>query len=83
MSIADLEAVEPEWQDPVSAKYKNLLINVPPPPAEAFQFPLTMRILDGLDISSLEYLGVDHLDRVLRSIRVAAGIRILNNNRSP
>ena len=83
MSIADLEAVEPEWQDPVSAKYKDLLINVPPPPAEAFQFPLTMRILDGLDISSLEHLGIDHLDRVLRSIRVAAGIRILNNNRSP
>ena len=82
MSIADLEMVEPEWQDPVSAWYKDLLINVPPPPAEAFQFPLTMRILDGLDLASLEHLGVDHLDRVLRSIRLAAGIRILNNNRT-
>ena len=82
MSIADLEMAKPEWQDPLSAWYKDLLINVPPPPAEAFQFPLTMRILDGLDLASLEHLGVDHLDRVLRSIRLAAGIRILNNNRT-
>ena len=82
MSFADLESVEPEWQEPVSASYKDLLINVPPPPAEAFQFPLTMRILAGLDLSGFDHLGVDHLDLVLRSIRIAAGVRILNNNRS-
>lgn len=83
MSMADLEAVEPEWQEPTTAAYRDLVINVPPPPAESFQFPLTMRILDGFDLSSLEQLGVDHLDRVLRSIRLAAETRILNNNRSP
>ena len=42
MSIADLEAVEPEWLDPESAKYKYLLINVHPTTAEAFQITLTI-----------------------------------------
>ena len=82
MSMADLEAVEPEWQEPVTAAYRDLLVNVPPPPAESFQFPLTLRILDGFDLSSLDHLGADHLDRVLRAIRLAAETRIMNNNRS-
>ncbi len=83
MSLGDLESVRPEWQDPIFAEYRGMSINVPPPPAESFQFPLTMRILEGFDMAALEHLGADHLDRVLRSIRIAAGVRILNNNKSP
>jgi gamma-glutamyltranspeptidase/glutathione hydrolase len=83
MSMADLEAVEPVWEEPIAAAYRDLLVHVPPPPAESFQFPLALRILDGFDLSSLEHLGVEHLDRVLRAIRLSAEARILNNNRSP
>lgn len=82
MTMADLEAVEPEWQTPLAAPYRDLVVNVPPPPAEAFQFPLTLRILDGFDLAGMEHLGADHLDRVLRSVRLAAETRILNNNRT-
>lgn len=82
LTMADLEAVEPEWQEPLGAAYRDLVINVPPPPSEAFQFPLTMRILDGFDLAAMEHLGADHLDRVLRSIRLAAETRITNNNRT-
>ena len=83
LSMADLEAVEPIWEEPIAAQYRDLLVHVPPPPAESFQFPLTLRILDGLDLSSLDHLGVEHLDRVIRAIRLSAEARILNNNRSP
>jgi gamma-glutamyltranspeptidase / glutathione hydrolase len=83
ISMKDLEAVEPVWEEPIVAAYRDLLVHVPPPPAESFQFPLALRILDGLDLSSVEHLGVEHLDRVLRAIRLSAEARILNNNRTP
>ncbi len=81
LSMADLEAVAPEWQDPLATGYRDLMVNVPPPPSEAFQFPLTLRILDGFDLAGLTHLGADHLDWVIRAIRIAAETRILNNNR--
>ncbi len=82
LSMQDLAAVRPEFEDPLSADYRGLVAHVPPPPCEAFQFLLTLRILDGFDLGALEHLGADHLDLVLRSIRLAAETRIVNNNRS-
>ena len=82
MSIKDLRSVRPEWQEPVSAIYGGFAIHVPPPPAEAFQFLLTMRILEGFDLDKFDHLGTEHLDTVFRAIRVAAGVRIENNNKS-
>ncbi len=82
MTMADLESVVPEWQEPISVTYRDLVINVPPPPAESFQFLLTMGILDDFDFLDREYLSADHLDLVFRSIRLAAETRILNNNKS-
>ena len=58
-------------------------MHVPPPPCEGFQFLLTLRILEGFDLAKLEHNGVDHLDTVYRAIRLAAGVRIANNNPSP
>jgi gamma-glutamyltranspeptidase/glutathione hydrolase len=79
LSQADLEEVSPTWNDPVTANYRGLTINVPPPPCEGFQYLLTMRILEGFDICRMERLGLDHLDTVWRAIRIAAGVRIANN----
>ena len=42
-----------------------------------------MRILDGLDLGKLERDGVEHLDTVYRAVRLAAGVRIANNNPDP
>src|SRR5262249_45565809 len=78
----DLASVKPQWLEPLSARYRGLTIHSLPPPAEAFQFLLTLRILDGFDFTSLERNGIDHLDTVYRAIRLAAGIRIANNNPS-
>ena len=82
MSMKDLQSVKPEWQEPISAAYRGLVINVPPPPAEAFQFLLTMRILEGFELHKFEHLSTELLDMVFRAIRVAAGVRISNNNKS-
>src|SRR5262249_49701914 len=51
--------------------------------AEAFQYLLTLRALDGIDFSKFERNGVDHLDTLYRTIRLAAGVRIANNNPAP
>jgi len=80
LSMSDLEAVKPVWKDPLTASYRGLTVNIPPPPCEGFQFLLTLRILEGFDVSAMERNGIDHLDTVCRAIRLAAGVRIANNN---
>jgi len=83
LTLGDLEAVQPTWQDPVAATYRDMTVHTLPPPCEGFQYLLTLRILDGFDLGHLERNGVDHLDIVFRAIRLAAGARIANNKPSP
>ncbi|WP_449254785.1 gamma-glutamyltransferase family protein [Bosea sp. (in: a-proteobacteria)] len=83
MTMADLDAVKTVWREPLSVSYRGLDVHVPPPHCEGFQFLLTLRLLDGLDLSSLQKDGPEHLDLVYRAIRLAAGERIAHNNPSP
>jgi gamma-glutamyltranspeptidase/glutathione hydrolase len=83
LTLADLEAVEPVWLDPLVARYRNIDVHTLPPPCEGFQYLLTLRILDGFNLGSFQRNGVDHLDTVLRAIRLAAGMRIAHNNPPP
>ncbi|HEU0060469.1 MAG TPA: gamma-glutamyltransferase [Hyphomicrobiaceae bacterium] len=83
LTLDDVKAVRPVWKEPLAARYRDLSINTLPPPSEAFQFLLTLRILDGFDFSSLERNGIEHLDTLWRAIRLAAGERIANNNPAP
>jgi gamma-glutamyltranspeptidase/glutathione hydrolase len=76
LTMEDLLDTKPYWQDPVAVSYRGRTIHVPPPPCEAFQYLLTLRILEGFDLSRLPHNGTDHIDTVLRAIRVAAGVRI-------
>ena len=82
IAMDDLETVEPFLEVPVKATYRDLLVHVPPPPAESFQVLLALRILDSFDIRSLGMLSAQHLDLVFRAIRIAAGLRIQHNRRS-
>jgi gamma-glutamyltranspeptidase/glutathione hydrolase len=83
LTLADLESVEPVWLDPLVATYRGIHVHTLPPPCEGFQYLLTLRILDGCDVARMERNGIDHLDAMYRAIRLAAGIRIADNNPSP
>jgi gamma-glutamyltranspeptidase/glutathione hydrolase len=83
MTMDDLAAVQPRWREPFVTSYRGLDINVPPPPCEAFQFLLGLKILEGFDLAGLPKDGPEHLDLVYRAIRLAAGVRIASNNPSP
>jgi gamma-glutamyltranspeptidase/glutathione hydrolase len=83
MTMADLAAVKPRWREPLKAPYRGLDIHVPPPTCEAFQFLLSLRILEGFDLGALDRDGPEHLDLVYRAIRLAAGVRIAHNSPSP
>jgi gamma-glutamyltranspeptidase / glutathione hydrolase len=76
LTMDDLMDSRAIWVDPVSVKYRGREIHVPPPPCEAFQYLLTLRILEGFDLARMPRNGTDHLDTVLRAIRLAAGVRI-------
>jgi gamma-glutamyltranspeptidase/glutathione hydrolase len=83
LTMADLAAVKTVWREPMAASFRGVSVHVPPPPCEGFQFLLTLRLLDGVDLASKPKDGPDHLDLVYRAIRLAAGERIAHNNPSP
>jgi len=83
LTLADLAAVKPVWKEPMTARYRGLVVNTLPPPCEGFQFLLTLRILERFDLARLEHNGTEHLDTVWRAIRLAAGERIAHNNPTP
>ncbi len=79
LTVGDLADVQAVWREPVCVPYRGLLVHVPPPPCEGFQFLLTLAILDGFDLASLGRNTAEHLDLVIRAIRLAATVRIGNN----
>ena len=83
LTEADLEGVRPQWLDPIAVSYRGLQVHSAPPPAESFQYLLTLAILDGFDLKKMERNGIDHVDTVFRAIRLAAGVRIARNRPSP
>ncbi len=84
LTMADIEAAQhTPWADPISVGYRDLEVHVPPPPSQAFQLLLGLRVLDGFDLAGLPHNGVRHLDLVWRAIRLAAGTRINAGNPSP
>src|SRR6185295_14750385 len=83
LSMDDLGDFKAEWVDPVAVTYRGRTIHVPPPPCEAFQYLVTLRILEGFELGKMQRNGVEHVDTVLRAIRVAAGVRIANGVPSP
>ena len=78
LTMEDLVDTKAEWIDPLAASYRGRTIHVPPPPCEAFQYLLTLRILEGFELGKMTRNGTEHIDTVLRAIRVAAGVRIAN-----
>jgi len=79
----DLATFRPRWQEPLSVDYRDLQAWSLPPPSEAFQFLMTMRLLDGVDVTRYMPDGVDHLDTVFRAARLAAIERVGIFNPSP
>lgn len=76
LTMEDFRAVKPRWVDPIAVSYRGHAVHVPPPPCEGFQYLLTLRILEGFDLASMKPNSTQHLDTVLRAIRLAAGVRI-------
>ena len=83
LAMDDLAATKAVWREPVAASYRGMLVHTPPPPCEGFQFLLTLRLLDGFDVAALGRGTARHLDLVIRSIRIAASVRIQNGNPPP
>ena len=72
LAQADLDSVSPGWERPVSVAYRDLVVHTLRPPAQAFEFLLALRILDGVEPGSPERGGVRQLDTVWRALRLAA-----------
>src|SRR5215475_7606735 len=83
LTMDDFRAVKLKWADPVTVSYRGHVVNVPPPPCEGYQYLLTLRILEGFDLAKMKRNSTEHVDTVLRAIRLAAGVRIATGVPSP
>jgi gamma-glutamyltranspeptidase/glutathione hydrolase len=79
LSMADLERVDVPWTEPLHVSYQGLDVHTLAPPAEAFQFLLTLAILDDTGLGDCDRNSVEHLDRVFRAVRLAGEQRICHN----
>src|SRR3546814_15880570 len=64
----DLEAVQPIWEQPLRAEYRGLSVHLPPPPAESFQFLLSLQLLAPTDFPVLPHLAFHPPYRVFPAI---------------
>jgi len=83
LSMADLENVSARWTEPLHVNYRGLDVHTLAPPAEAFQFLLTLAILEHCKLKQFERNGTAHLDNVFRAVRLAAEKRIQLNHATP
>jgi gamma-glutamyltranspeptidase/glutathione hydrolase len=83
LTMDDLAAVQPVWKEPLAITYRGLKLHTLSPPCEGFQYLLTLRLLEGVDMARLSRNGVEHLDLVWRATRLAAGVRIAHNLPTP
>jgi len=72
LTMEDLLDTKAVWIDPVAASYAGAPSMCRRPPCEAFQYLLTLRILEGFELGKMPRNGTEHIDTVLRAIRVAA-----------
>ncbi|KZY36926.1 hypothetical protein A3731_15400 [Roseovarius sp. HI0049] len=79
LTLEDIAAVSVRWREPLSVVYLGLAVHVPPPPCEAFQFLLTLKLLERAGLSDHPFGSAEHFDKALRAIRLAAGERIKTN----
>lgn len=83
LTMDDLRSVAPQWVSPISTPFAGLSVHTLPPPAESFQFLLTLALLEHEPIQTQEAGSADHLDHVMRAIRIAAEARIQHNQSTP
>tara|TARA_Y100001934_G_scaffold282537_1_gene396749 strand:- start:3697 stop:5289 length:1593 start_codon:yes stop_codon:yes gene_type:complete len=79
LSEADLQAVAPEWLQPLATDYRGWQIHTLPPPAESFQFLLTLAALRAVNLGECEPGGAEHFDALIRACRLASELRVEHN----
>ena len=77
ITAADLEAYQPEWQQPISCEYKGFEIVTPGPNSNAFQVLQTLNILEEMEVASLGHNSAEYIHLVSEAIKLAATDRII------
>ena len=84
MAMKDLEQVAPTWKDPIAVMYRGRVgACAAAAPARASSSCSRCASWKASTSRALERNGAEHLDIVYRAMRLAAGVRINNNNPSP
>ncbi|MBM3279730.1 MAG: gamma-glutamyltransferase [Candidatus Handelsmanbacteria bacterium] len=76
LDAADLAAFAPAWLDPIHIDYRGYQVFVPPLPCQGIQYLLTLKILEGFDLSALGHNSAETLHLFLEAAKLAAADRI-------
>ena len=82
MAMEDLEQVAPTWKDPIAVTYRGRVGARAAAGLRGLPVPAHAAHPGGLRPRGADRNGAEHLDIVYRAVRLAAGVRINNNNPS-
>lgn len=72
----DVAEVDPQWQEPIVARYRNHKVFTTPAPSHGHQFLTSLRLFENATPNGLPEDETDRADRLFRCLRVAARARI-------
>ncbi|GIW81291.1 MAG: gamma-glutamyltransferase [Gemmatales bacterium] len=76
LSRDDLANYQPEWQEPVSVRYRGFEVKTCPPNCEGFQILQTLKLLEDRDLKSLGHNSADYIHLLSEAIKLATADRI-------
>jgi gamma-glutamyltranspeptidase len=68
---ADLAARNARWAEPISTVYRGTTIYNTPPPTQGFVALEMLNLVEGFDISALDFLGPEHIHLLVQAKQVA------------
>jgi gamma-glutamyltranspeptidase / glutathione hydrolase len=71
MSLEDLASHTSTWEEPISVNYRGLRVYECPPNGQGITALLALNILEGFDLSALDFLSTERLHLVIESLRLA------------
>lgn len=76
LSVEDLEACRPEWDEPVVGRFRGVELLVPPPPASSWQILQTLHLLEGFDLAPLGHNSAEYLHLLIEAVKLASADRV-------
>lgn len=76
LSERDLDGYRPDWESPISVKYRGLEVKTCPPNNEGFQILQTLKMLEAENLQLLGHNSPEYIHTITEAVKLAVADRI-------